>query len=250
MFDVFFHCGIDLKSETAVMVVVDAMNQIIEKFEDINSLYIIEKLQKTKREFEERGEPSPKCILVVNKMDEIVTAKQKDDLTVAIELLVNKQFPNFFTETFFVSAKTGRGMKELEEWAQSNSLPRTWTFSPSIKTLSSPLQRVSEVIREKVFCFLNQEVPYNVFQENADWHEYPDGGLRVEQVLHVPTSSMMVCHSPSFPFIPLHSPSFSFILLHSPSFPFTLLHSSFQILTKPQIHRRCVWSWNKPNKRQ
>lgn len=182
------------------MMVIDGTQQVLEKFEDVNALHIIEKLyEKKMQEAESKTDrPSTKHILVVNKMDEIRTTKQRDDLNLAIEVLVNKQFKGLFAQIFFVSAKTGQGMEELIEWAKANAFVRSWSFSSSVKSLTSPLQRVSEVIREKIFCYLDKEVPYNVFQENADWTEYADGGLRVEQILHVPSPGMKVSFSPFF----------------------------------------------------
>ena len=60
-----------------------------------------------------------------------------------------------------------------------------WMFSPEISTPMSQLQIVEEIIREKIFRHLNQELPFSVTQENIGWTELQDGKLRIDQALIV-----------------------------------------------------------------
>jgi len=60
-----------------------------------------------------------------------------------------------------------------------------WIFSPDTKTPMSKLQIVTEIIREKIFRQMNNEIPFLVSQENMGWTELSNGTLRIDQYLVV-----------------------------------------------------------------
>jgi GTP-binding protein Era len=49
----------------------------------------------------------------------------------------------------------------------------------------SQSERVAEIIREKVFQRLNQEIPYQISQSLFDWRKGADGKVYIEQLLQV-----------------------------------------------------------------
>ncbi len=52
------------------------------------------------------------------------------------------------------------------------------------KTDSSPLKRAQEIIREKIFKYVFQEIPYIVIQRNLAWTDF-DGGVRIDEEIYV-----------------------------------------------------------------
>jgi len=56
----------------------------------------------------------------------------------------------------------------------------------------SPLERATEIIREKLYRRLNRELPYNIVQETRGWTDLPDGTLRIDQTIFVQRQSQVV----------------------------------------------------------
>ncbi len=120
-------------------------------------------------------------ILVLNKVD-LVDDKKK--LIALTETICGKAS---FSEVFMVSVDTNDGVDDLEDFLYSTAKPcEEWEYTSGQRTPMTDYQRVVETIREKAFCRLNKEVPYELEQRNIDWFESPkDGSLRIEQQLLV-----------------------------------------------------------------
>jgi GTP-binding protein Era len=121
-----------------------------------------------------------KCVLVVNKIDLV---KPKDKL---LPVIAKLNEGGLFVETFLTSALKGARVDTLKDYLLEAALSREWQYSADAVTDASPLERAEEIIREKVYQRLNQEVPYIVRQHNVGWTELPDGSLRIDQYLIVP----------------------------------------------------------------
>jgi len=124
-----------------------------------------------------------KCLLVVNKIDLV---KPKDKL---LPVIAKLNEGGLFAETFLTSALKGARVDALKDFLLKEAVSRAWEYSANAVTDSSPLERAEEIIREKVYQRLNQEVPYIVRQHNVGWTELPDGSLRIDQYLIVPKVS-------------------------------------------------------------
>ena len=95
-----------------------------------------------------------------------------------------------FNKVLHGSALSGLGMQELTEELQKYALEREWTFAKETKTDKSQLDQAFEVIREKIFRHLNQELPYLVVQENIGWTEDKLRGiLIIQQKFFIPKES-------------------------------------------------------------
>lgn len=117
-----------------------------------------------------------KTILVLNKIDLV----QKDKLLPLIAAL-NKPI---FTETFMISAGTGENVEELKSFLISKMPAGIWMFPDD--QLSDLPNRLfaSEITREKLFMFLQQELPYSVAVETTSFKEQTNG-IRIEQTIYV-----------------------------------------------------------------
>ena len=102
--------------------------------------------------------------LIINKIDLI----EKENL---LSIIQNIQKIFEFQNVFMISAKKGQGCKDLIEFLQS-TIPHS-PFLYDIDQLTDLSERVfsSEITREKLFNYLNSELPYNLYVDTLLWKE-------------------------------------------------------------------------------
>ena len=89
-----------------------------------------------------------------------------------------------------LAASLGEGVARLRDALCALAPPAPWEFSSRQVTDLSRLERLEEVIREKLFAHLHAEVPYRVQQANRSWRTNEAGELVVDQDLLVPSQAM------------------------------------------------------------
>lgn len=152
-----------LKDSDAVALVIDAHRGF-----DFESKAIVEKLKEDKI----------KAILVLNKTD-----LTKKDKLLALSAEINNMYA--FEETFFVSAQTGEGLKDFYAYLAEN-LPQSPWFYPEDEMSDLPLKLLAaEVVREKLFLYLKDELPYALTVEPELWERREDGSVRAEMTIYV-----------------------------------------------------------------
>ncbi|MBR5482856.1 MAG: GTPase Era, partial [Alphaproteobacteria bacterium] len=105
---------------------------------------IIDELNKQNRE----------AVLVLNKVD--MLSKEK-----LLPLSAELNAYGHFTETFMVSATTGENMDIFYKYLADN-LPLSPWYYPEEQMSDMPLKLLAaEVVREKLFLMLQQEIPYS-----------------------------------------------------------------------------------------
>jgi len=126
-----------------------------------------------------------KAVLVLNKVDLV----QKDKL-LGLSAALNAEFD--FTETFFVSAATGQHLDDLYRYLADN-LPESPWFYPEEQMSDMPLKMLAaEIVREKLFLFLHQELPYALTVEPELWERREDGSVRAEMTIYVERDNQKV----------------------------------------------------------
>ncbi len=116
--------------------------------------------------------------LVLNKIDLVPREKL---LTLTAEL--NVLLP--FERTFMVSALKSDGINDVLSTVAA-TLPMGPFLYPEDQAADLPLRLLAaEVTREQVFLQLHQELPYEAAVETEKWEERKDGGVRIEQIIHV-----------------------------------------------------------------
>ena len=123
----------------------------------------------------ESGRPAS---LVLNKID---LAPQERLLERAAEM--SKQYE--FERIFMVSAETGNGVDDLRTWLAEKMPASPYLFDP--EDLSDmPLRLLAaEIMREKLFLNLHQELPYQLTVETEKWEEQEDGSATVHLSIYV-----------------------------------------------------------------
>lgn len=104
--------------------------------------------------FKRLGKLKAPCFLIINKIDLI----KKDKLFALIDELRSL---GDFEEIFPISAKTGDNVDSLLKFVEGR-MPEGPMFYPSDMVTDQPEKFfISEIVREKAFLFLSQELPYS-----------------------------------------------------------------------------------------
>ena len=123
----------------------------------------------------ESGRPAS---LVLNKID---LAPQERLLERAAEMA--KQYE--FERIFMVSAETGNGVNDLRQWLAEKMPAGPYLFDPDDLS-DMPLRLLAaEIMREKLFLNLHQELPYQLTVETEKWEEQEDGSATVHLSIYV-----------------------------------------------------------------
>lgn len=153
-----------------IVLVVDAKRGF-----DDETQSIVAKLKKRKLE----------AILVLNKVDLV----QKDKL-LELSAIINREFS--FKETFFVSATTGQHIDDFYQYLASH-LPESPWYYPEEQMSDMPLKMLaSEIVREKLFLYLHQELPYALTVEPEMWERREDNSIRAEITIYVERDSQKI----------------------------------------------------------
>lgn len=146
-----------------VVLVVDAKRGF-----DDETQSIVAKLNKQKIE----------AVLVLNKVDLI--AKEK-----LLGLSAQINAAGKFKETFMISALTGQNINDFYQYL-ADHLPESPWYYPEEQISDMPLKLLAaEIVREKLFLFLRQELPYALTVEPELWERRDDGSVRAEITIYV-----------------------------------------------------------------
>jgi len=119
-----------------------------------------------------------KAVLLLNKTDLI---KKEKLLDLSAEL--NADFD--FEKTFMVSALTGEGLDDFYAYL-ADVLPLSPWFYPEDEMSDIPLKLLAaEVVREKLFLYLHDELPYALTVEPELWERRADNSVRAEMTIYV-----------------------------------------------------------------
>ncbi len=126
-----------------------------------------------------------KVVLAINKIDLV---KKETLLKLSAEL--NRAYP--FEETFFISAATRKNLDEFYKYLADN-LPESPWYYPEEQMSDMPLKLLAaEIVREKLFLYLQYELPYALTVEPELWERRDDGSIRAEMTIYVERDSQKV----------------------------------------------------------
>ena len=115
--------------------------------------------------------------LIINKIDLI----EKEKLLLIVE---NIQQIFKFKNVFMVSAKKGQGCKDLIDFLQTTLPNSPFLYDKDQLTDLSERVFAAEITREKLFNYLNSELPYNLFVETVIWKE-ANNSITIHQNINV-----------------------------------------------------------------
>ena len=125
------------------------------------------------------------AILLINKVDLV-----HKDVLLGLSKAINDEYK--FDETFFVSAVTGKNIEDFYRYLADN-LPESPWYYPEDQISDMPLKLLAaEIVREKMFLFLHQELPYSLTVEPELWERREDGSVRAEITIYVERDNQKV----------------------------------------------------------
>ena len=152
-----------VKDADIIVLVVDAKRGF-----DEETASIISSLKKEKK----------KAVLLINKIDLV-----KKEKLLGLSKALNESFA--FTETFFVSAESGQNLEEFYRYL-ADHVPESPWYYPEEQMSDMPLKLLAaEIVREKLFLYLHQELPYALTVEPELWERREDGSVRAEMTIYV-----------------------------------------------------------------
>jgi len=135
---------------------------------DADTLSIIETLKKS----------GARASLILNKTD-LTQAEHYMTRTRELSELYD------FDKIFMISAETGEGVEDVKNWLAEQMPKSPYLFDP--EDLSDLPMRLmaAEIMREKLFLNLHQELPYQMTVECESWEERADGSAEIKLVIFV-----------------------------------------------------------------
>ena len=134
---------------------------------------IINRIENIQREL-----PNRKIALILNKID-LVKPENLLDKASKLAKIIN------FEKIFMISAKKGKGVKDLVRWLAEQMPQGPFLFDPNDLSDMPQRQLASEILREKLFINLHQELPYQLTVETDRWLEKEDGSAEIHISIYV-----------------------------------------------------------------
>lgn len=110
--------------------------------------------------------------LILNKID-LATPEQVLVRTAELSTLFS------FEKVFMISAHTGNGLSDLKSWLAQKMPLGPYLFDPNDLSDLPVRLLAAEILREKLFLNLHQELPYQMTVECESWVEREDGSAEV-----------------------------------------------------------------------
>ncbi len=118
------------------------------------------------------------AVLVLNKSDLV-----KGATLLELAAALNQAYA--FDATFMISALEGNGVDDFYDYLAKNLPCSPWLY-PEEQMSDMPLKLLAaEIVREKLFLYLRQELPYALTVEPELWERREDGSVRAEMTIYV-----------------------------------------------------------------
>lgn len=126
-----------------------------------------------------RTEPSAnqKRILILNKIDLIAR-----DKLLPITAAINTA--HHFDRTFMISALKGSGVKDLLAWVQKEMPEGPYLYDEEQASDTPDRILAAEIVREKLYLRLHDELPYGITVTTDTFDERDDGSIAISCTIH------------------------------------------------------------------
>lgn len=118
-----------------------------------------------------------KRILILNKIDLL----KRDNLLPLTAAIAAK---HTFDAVFMISALKNNGVADLLSWAQSNIPEGEYTYDEDLASDTPDRILAAEIVREKIYLRLHDELPYGIAVTCDDFEEREDGEYAIRCTIH------------------------------------------------------------------
>ena len=126
----------------------------------------------TKMIIDKLAQQEQAAALILNKID-LATPEQVLARTAELSALFH------FEKVFMISAHTENGLSDLKSWLAQQMPLGPYLFDPDELSDLPVRLLAAEILREKLFLNLHQELPYQMTVETESWVEREDGSAEV-----------------------------------------------------------------------
>ena len=126
----------------------------------------------TKMIIDKLAQQKQAAALILNKID-LATPEQVLARTAELSALF------YFEKVFMISAHTENGLSDLKSWLAQRMPFGPYLFDPNDLSDLPVRLLAAEILREKLFLNLHQELPYQMTVETESWVEREDGSAEV-----------------------------------------------------------------------
>jgi len=126
----------------------------------------------TKMIIDKLAQQEQSAALILNKID-LATPEQVLARTAELSALF------YFEKVFMISAHTENGLSDLKFWLAKQMPLGPYLFDPNDLSDLPVRLLAAEILREKLFLNLHQELPYQMTVETESWVEREDGSAEV-----------------------------------------------------------------------
>ncbi|MBN9565771.1 MAG: GTPase Era [Alphaproteobacteria bacterium] len=120
----------------------------------------------------------PPLALILNKIDLV----EKPRLLSISEKLNAR---GNFEQTFMISALKNSGLSAILSFLSERVPEGPWHFPEDQLTNLTDRQHASEVVREKLFLALHDELPYGLTVATENWEAFKDGSVKLSLTIYV-----------------------------------------------------------------
>jgi len=132
----------------------------------------------TRKIIDELNKQKTEAVLLLNKID-LINKEKLLPLSAALNDYGN------FKATFMVSASTRQHIEDFYRYLAS-SLPESPWYYPEEQMSEMPLKLLAaEIVREKLFMNLHEEIPYSLTVEPELWQRRDDNSIRAEMTIYI-----------------------------------------------------------------
>jgi GTP-binding protein Era len=135
-------------------------------------------LAQAKKTLELLPEKHPPLCLVLNKIDLIDKEKL---LAISAEL----NALTHFDRTFMICALKDYGIKEMLTYLEGILPAGPWHYPEDQLSNLNQRQVASEIVREKLFLYLHDEVPYGLTVDTESWETFRDGSAKLTLTIYI-----------------------------------------------------------------
>ena len=126
--------------------------------------------------------PNDQVILVINKIDLVAKPALLECITAFTKL-------RNFAQVFLVSALKTQGLEEIKNYLAETVPAGPWLYPEDQLTDLSMRLLAAEMTREKIYHYLNQELPYAIHIETEKWENFENNAIKISQIIHVSRES-------------------------------------------------------------
>lgn len=120
----------------------------------------------------------PPLCLILNKID-LIDKTELLAMSAALNELTS------FEQTFMVSALKGSGIPQLQSYLAKTLPEGPWHYPEDQISNLTDRELAAEIVREKIFLYLHEELPYGMTVDAESWEAFRNGSVKITLAVYL-----------------------------------------------------------------